>query len=122
MIKNYLLIFLGGGLGSLLRYAFYRGLDAGTWFPIGTFTANIISSFFLGWIIANHRIESISQSYYLLLAVGFCGAFSTFSTLSVESYQLILKGAYLHALCYLTTSFLLGILAVYLGLLCVENG
>ncbi len=121
-MKTVVLIFLGGGFGSLARYGFYRILDSGSLFPFGTFVANIISSFLLGYIIGNFKMEDPNHPYYLLLGVGFCGAFSTFSTFSWESFDLLTKAQYFTSFLYITTSFLLGILAVYLGLLCTENG
>ena len=92
---NALLIFLGGGLGSLARYGTGKIFAAFSLsgFPMGTLTSNIISSlilgYFLGWLALKPG-EDHSMRFFV--AIGFCGGFSTFSTFSAETFDLIRNG------------------------------
>jgi CrcB protein len=88
---NFALVFLGGGLGSLLRYAFSVYLPSNCILPIATFSANFASSFLLGVFISLYASTSNQK---LFLATGFCGGFSTFSTFSAETLNLFQQGNY----------------------------
>ncbi|MEO1437448.1 MAG: fluoride efflux transporter CrcB [Bacteroidota bacterium] len=115
---SWLAIFLGGGLGSLLRYALYKFFEVeGRDFPIGTVAANFLSCIVLGFMVAWFAKHSASSSIRLFFMVGFCGGFSTFSTFTNESFQLFQKGA--HGLAFLNIggSVLICLLAIYLGTL-----
>ncbi|GAA4315988.1 fluoride efflux transporter CrcB [Pontixanthobacter gangjinensis] len=118
MIKNLILVFIGGGLGSSLRYLLSKYLNAGQLLPYGTFLVNILGSLILGmtlgWAIKSNTLNSPTN---LLLAVGFCGGFTTFSTFSFENYSLIKSGDYLSFSVYFFGSLILGIIAVFLGIL-----
>jgi fluoride exporter len=89
---NYLYVTFGAAIGGALRYwlsgAVYKILPET--FPYGTFTVNFIGSFILGIIMLyfNER-ELISQELRLFLTVGFCGGFTTFSTFSLETFNLL---------------------------------
>ena len=116
---NLIYIFIGGGLGSLARYGlgkFIHSHYAGL-FPLATFTINVLASFlvglFLGWL--SSRFPA-AFSLKLFLAVGFCGGFSTFSTFSLESVELLKSGNYLPAFAYMFTSLLFCLLATFGGL------
>ena len=111
---NWIAVFLGGGLGSMTRYGI--GLWALSFssghFPWGTFISNLASSFILGLIsgfFAN-RPDSM-MTFKLLAAAGFCGGFSTFSTFSAETFELIRNGytamAFLNAGANLAGTFLM---------------
>ena len=98
---SYMAIAIGGGLGSVVRFIVSR--EMGNWFgsylPYGTLTVNVAGSLALGWFttIFLDRPE-IKSPIRLGLMVGFLGAFTTFSTFSYETLQLLLNGAVWRAL------------------------
>jgi CrcB protein len=116
----WLLIFLGGGAGSVARFAVSLFLTNrfGTGFPYGTLSVNILGSFLLGIIIAlcGERVNALSEEWRLLLAVGFCGGFTTFSTLSLELFTMLQSGRLLAALLYICVSLVCGIASIGAGL------
>lgn len=115
MIKFLLVVFLGGGLGSCLRFAvsLWMNTDHIRWIP--TLTVNIIGSLLLGAVLALNDRGQLSESLFLLLAIGFCGGLTTFSTFSAELYLLLKQAAYMQAAVYFMLSSLLGITAVFLA-------
>lgn len=113
-----LLVGLGGFAGSSARYLMqlvfphYPGA-----FPWGTFLINIIGSLLIGIIYGlaeEHKI--MNQEMRLLLAIGFCGSFTTFSTFSVENLQMFQIGSYAHLIVNIVLSVTLGIMAVIIGI------
>lgn len=121
-IKGFLLVFIGGGLGSALRYALSKGL-----YPIfsssilGTFTVNILGSFFIGLLLGLQLKNIIEKPFYVLLVTGFCGGFTTFSAFAFENYGLFKSGDYLQAFIYILASIILGLAAVGLGFILSRN-
>ncbi|WP_424494813.1 fluoride efflux transporter CrcB [Salinimicrobium sp. GXAS 041] len=116
MIKNALLVFIGGGLGSVLRYLISKYLNNAS-LPLGTFTVNILGSFLLGITFGLIlKYQPASSTANLLFGVGFCGGFTTFSTFAVENQVFLRTGDYSHFLLYAFGSLFFGILAVFLGL------
>jgi fluoride exporter len=115
MVKNFLLVGLGGGMGSMLRYAAYLFINNKN-FPLATFTVNIIGSFIIGLVLAlSVKDENFLNNWKLFLATGICGGFTTFSALSAENVTLLQNGKYLIALSYIAASIVLGIAAAWLG-------
>ncbi len=122
MIKNLLLVGLGGGLGSILRYV--TGLVITTkLFPYATLTVNIIGSFIIGIIFALAlKEQDLLSNWKLFLATGFCGGFTTFSAFSLENMGLLQSGKTGLALMYIVLSIVLGIAATFAGyFLIVKN-
>lgn len=117
-MKAILAVFLGGGIGSVLRYLIARATL--TWgLPLfwGTLTVNIVGSLLIGFLLGySSRTGWLSNEQLLLLTVGFCGGFTTYSTFALEGQQFIKDGQFVHFGGYVLGTFILGILAVFLGL------
>jgi len=90
-------IFIGGGLGSLARYGVSQLTPSG--FPYGTLVANVLSCVImsLALFVFSSKIETSSFLKYLIV-IGFCGGFSTFSTFSFETFELMRNGSFMIAL------------------------
>lgn len=115
MFRNFLLVGLGGFLGSMLRYAVYC---FSRWenFPLATLIVNATGSFIIGIVIGlGIKDAAFSQSWKLFLATGICGGFTTFSAFSAENLHMLQSGKYTQALFYIITSIVSGILAAWLG-------
>lgn len=119
MIKEILLVGLGGGIGSILRYfsAVYSNKICHAVFPAGTFFVNIFGCFMIGLLIGfiEHR-QMLDENYRLLFVTGFCGGFTTFSAFSAESLRLFESGHILLGILYVAASVLIGIAVVWLGI------
>ncbi|MBR6176572.1 MAG: fluoride efflux transporter CrcB [Bacteroidales bacterium] len=113
-MKALLLVFLGGGLGSLIRYLVSK-LTVVERFPLATFLVNIIGCFLIGVITGLFNKSAISQDVRLFLAVGFCGGFTTFSTFINENYLLLKGNDFTVTVIYLIISIITGYLAVWGG-------
>lgn len=114
---QFLFVFLGGGLGSLFRFLISRWLPVKPeQFPWATFTANLISCFLLGLLFYFFLNRSeVSQNQKLFFTAGFCGGFSTFSTFSLENFQLLESGHWGLGILNVLASVCLGILGIWLG-------
>lgn len=121
-MKQLLLVFIGGGLGSVLRYLLGKMLNNGdTGIPMGTFVANILGSLLIGCILGlAAKNDTLTQNQMLLLATGFCGGFTTFSTFAYENHVFLKSGDFLSFAMYAIASFAIGILAVFLGIFLVK--
>mgnify|MGYP000892693740 FL=1 len=115
MLKNFLLVALGGATGSMLRYGMSL-LIQNRQFPLSTFIINIIGSCIIGAVIAyGIKNEEFNINWKLFLATGICGGFTTFSAFSIENLQLLQSGKYLLTSFYITASVFTGIAAAFLG-------
>jgi fluoride exporter len=123
-MNDFLMVFLGGGLGSVVRFYLGKGVNAlhNHPFPFGTFAVNIAACLVLGLVIglADHR-QLISPQAKLFWAVGFCGGFSTFSTFSNETLILLQAGLTLHLALYIGLSLMVCIAATYGGIYLGEH-
>jgi len=121
-MKALLLVFLGGGLGSVLRYVLSKTLNLDpTGIPYGTFAVNILGSLLIGLILGlSAKGNVLTQNQTLFLATGFCGGFTTFSTFAYENQAFLKSGDFLSFSLYTIGSFTLGFLAVFLGMYLVK--
>lgn len=123
MIRILLLIGLGGFFGSIGRYLtgllFDRIWPVG--FPIGTFVANILGCLLIGCIFGiSQRYEWFSPEWRLFFATGFCGGYTTFSSFSFENLEMLQTGQYGTFGIYAISSMVLGMLAVFVGMLLIR--
>ena len=101
---------LACGLGALVRYFFSR-YNQGSVLPLGTLIANLLGCFLIG-LFYNH-VES--KEVYLILATGFCGGLTTFSTLNYELQKLLADKKVFYS--YFLLTYLGGLLVIFLGIL-----
>ena len=119
MLKNILLVAIGGGIGSALRYLtavfIQRYFSSG--FPLATLLVNVIGCFLIGILIGTFQRHQLTDSNLKwLLVTGFCGGFTTFSAFGIESIVLFEIGNQARAFLYIGSSVILGLFAVWLGL------
>lgn len=123
-MKFVLLVFLGGGIGSLGRYLLNRwisGLVVSS-FPYGTFIANVTGCFLIGFLVYfTERFGTASLPWRLFLVTGFCGGYTTFSSFSFENIELISNHQVFTFLAYTLASLAFGLLATFGGILLARN-
>jgi CrcB protein len=115
---EYLVISIGAILGANARYvlANWAAQRLGVIFPYGTFIINISGAFALGVFMAFLQDRAFVHAHYrLFFATGFCGAYTTFSTFTYESFRLLQDGSFLLAFANLLGSLAVGMLGVFLG-------
>ncbi len=117
-MTNFLLVFVGGGVGSLARWGLALALAPyAQTYPNGTLAANLFSCLVVGMIIGlSGNAWWGSETAKLLLITGFCGGFSTFSTLIREVYYLFEGPGWSAALLYAVLSFVLGLVCLAGGI------
>jgi fluoride exporter len=118
-MNNLLLIFVGGGLGSLARFGVGRWLAG--WsvnLPYGTLAANVLACMVLGFFTGAVALRSSEAvlPYRALVAVGFCGGFSTFSTFSNETLLMLMNNRWGDAVLNVGLSVVLCLMASFFGL------
>jgi CrcB protein len=116
--QNALLVALGGAIGSVLRWVVIAtaGARFGPAFPWGTLAVNLAGSFVIGAVFElTAGPGALSPGVRLFLATGICGGFTTFSTFTLDALALGREGSAAFALAYLGGSVVLGLVAVYLG-------
>ena len=112
------IIWLGGGLGSVLRYLSQVWVSRilGISFPFGTFLVNILGCFLIGLFFAvAEKYAFFTSEWRLFLITGLCGGFTTFSSFSYEGLSLYKQGDYGYFFLYLILSVVIGLLATMLG-------
>lgn len=119
MLQQVMLIMLGGALGAAGRFAVSNMVYhyTGRGFPYGTLTVNVVGSLLMGflvvWFAEKWQVDPLIKSAVL---VGFLGAFTTFSTFSLETWQLINYGQYMRAVINMVVSVVICLLAVLAGM------
>lgn len=121
MLKQLLLVGLGGGLGSMLRYlaSLVTNRFHDSAFPLATFSVNVLGCFILGLIAGVPGM--ITHETRLLFVTGFCGGFTTFSAFASENVYLFQNNNYPVAITYIGLSILTGLLGVWLGIMAARQ-
>ena len=123
MGSNILLVGLGGGIGSILRYLSQKWVNESYEhnFPLATFLVNVFGCLLIGILYAlGEKGNILSPQSRLLLVTGFCGGFTTFSTFAFENMNLLRVGDNFSFLLYAVGSVVFGIAAVYIGSLLIK--
>ncbi len=119
-LKAFFLVGIGGAAGSILRYAtgIFIGKAFTGAFPLATFSINIIGSLIIGLLfgLSLRNTNGLQQDGMLILATGFCGGFTTFSTFALENVNLFQKGQSSMALVYSGLSVVVGLLLCRVGI------
>ncbi len=113
-----LLVFLGGGTGSVLRYLIGKFLNSPqSAIPYGTFLANILGSLLIGFILGlASKNNLLTENHKLLLATGFCGGFTTFSSFAYENHLSLKSGDFMSFALYTIATFIIGFSMVFGGI------
>ncbi len=124
MIKNLLVVFIGSGLGGGCRFVLSKLIQGSTMmaFPLGTFVVNILGCLLIGLFYGMFDKGALmNNNLRLLLTVGFCGGFTTFSTFMNENLQILRANNILLSAFYTAGSLFLGLIAVYVGYYLVKQ-
>jgi fluoride exporter len=117
-LQKYLFIAIGGGLGSIARYAVGVGVSdrLGIRFPYGTLIVNISACLLIGFSLeVLNRHTNFNPALRYLIPIGFIGAYSTFSTFEWEIFSSLRSGAFWVAILYMAASVVFGLISVALG-------
>ena len=121
-MKQLIFVFIGGGLGSILRYLTVKYLNNySATIPFGTFIANILGSLGIG-IVLGMAIKNNSLNHHqtLFLATGFCGGFTTFSSFAYENHIFLKNGDLVLLALYTIASLIVAFLAVFVGVYLIK--
>ncbi len=120
-MKLLLLIAIGGAIGSIARYLLSSQTYSilGSYFPYGTLVVNVLGAFLIGIIsmIITERFSGYAMELRGLLLIGFLGGFTTFSSFSLETMNLLENGQLSYALLNIVGSVVLCLIATWLGLM-----
>ena len=117
---KYFIVFIGSGIGGSFRYWLSSLIHkyAPPYFPFGTFVINILGSLILGWMIFGlDEKDLINPSLKLFIGIGFCGGFTTFSTFSLETFNLMKNGEILLAGLNILLSVIISLIGIYIAYL-----
>ena len=116
-MKLYLLVALFGAAGSVLRYSLYLITPRFFYlnFPVSTVIVNLLGSFFIGVCISLFEKSIITENIRIYIAIGLLGGFTTFSTFSMDLFNLLNKSLYIEMISYLVLSIFGGVLLFFAG-------
>ena len=118
---KHLAVGIGGALGAMSRFTFGLWIPTGNNFPFATLAVNLVGSFVLAYLLTNTNIFK-NINIKLAVTTGFLGAFTTFSTFSFETFDMLASGKVGHAILYVSLSFVGGILLSYAGYHLAKGG
>jgi CrcB protein len=123
VLASCVLVGIGGTLGALARYGLSVWLQTAEGFPFGTFSANLLGCFAIGVIAcflsigeSLHEMQLVPEHFRLLLAVGFCGGFTTYSSFVLEMTAMIHRNELVMPFVYFVATTVGGFASFYLGL------
>jgi CrcB protein len=116
-MKLYLLVALFGAAGSVLRYSLYLITPRFFYlnFPVSTVLTNLLGSFFIGLCISLFDKSIINENIRIYITIGLLGGFTTFSTFSMDLFNLLNKSLYIEMISYLALSVFGGVLLFFVG-------
>jgi len=119
-MKQVLIVFIGGGLGTVIRFLTSKILPySGKGFPWSTFCVNMTGCLIIG-VLTGYFLRNSSENqpeWILFASIGFCGGFTTFSSFANENFSFLRHGDHSVMLIYSALSFISGIFMVYLGIM-----
>lgn len=124
MGKIILLVGAGGAAGSIARFLlqYFIGRYYPSSFPWGTLVVNVVGCFIIGVVYAfGEKGNVLAPEIRVLLATGFCGGFTTFSSFAYENISLMRDGELFYTFMYVAASIIVGFLAAYMGVLIVKS-
>jgi len=119
---NFVAVFLGGGLGALVRYILYLITPNWTYLPLATLVANFFGCFIATVVFVYFAMKSgLNPAFKIFLITGFCGGLSTLSAFSLELLHFIHVYDYIRAILYVLLTVLVCTVSVLLGVFLVKN-
>lgn len=119
MYRYVIYVIIGSSIGGAARYLSQEFVQKNfpSFIPLSTLSVNIVGSFIIGIIYALAERSKISAEVRILIATGFCGGFTTFSSFAFENVKLMQDGEFFNTALYIVLSIVIGFVAVYLGIL-----
>ena len=119
---NFIAVFLGGGLGALVRYVLYLITPNFTYLPLATLVANFFGCFIATIVFVYFAMKSgLNPAFKVFLITGFCGGLSTLSALSLELLHFIYTEDYIRATIYVLSTVIICTISVLLGFYLVKS-
>jgi CrcB protein len=118
-LEKYLVVAVGGSIGAILRYltGVYSAKFFGTGLPYGTLIVNVVGSFILSFFMILFLEKlSLDPLWRLFVAVGFCGSYTTLSSITYETLSIVMDGDYVRALLNIALNFGLSFLSAFAGI------
>lgn len=119
---NFIMVFIGGGLGAVVRYILNLIMPNSSYLPLATLFANFFGCLFATIVFVYFALKSgLNPTFKIFLITGFCGGLSTLSALSIELLHFIHSDDYIRASIYVISTVIVCTIAVLLGIFIVRN-